>query len=250
MREEWKPLEFGDGKYDVSNTGRIRNNRTGQDVAQSISPSGLAVAALCYCGKHKTVSVPRLVAQHFLPNPEGLPIVTHIIDDDPTNNCVDNLKWISYRDITVRGTNKEVGVLDLAREPSKQYLKTVQRPVVVVMPDGEEKRFESTAEAARFLRVPQANVYACVAGIIAHVRRHRLYYADIDDESYKSRQLSRPMHRQKRRVAVTNKETGERKVFDTEMAAAEYTGLCNSSIGKIARGKQRSKKYIVEFVDE
>jgi len=249
MKEEWKPVEFGDGKYDVSNTGRVRNNRTGQDATQRISPSGLAVVALYYNRKHTTVSVPRLVAQSFLPNPEGLPIVTHI-DDDPMNNHVDNLKWIPYKDIAVRGTNKEINVLDLARGPAKQYLETVQRPVIVVMPDGKEKRVESIAEAARFLHVPQGNAYACVSGKTAHVKGYRLYYADVDDESYKARQLGKPIHRPKRKVAVTNKETGEKNIFDTEMAAAEFTGLCNSSIGKIARGKQRSPKYIVEFVDE
>lgn len=41
--------------------------------------------------------VHRLVAQTFIPNPDNLPIVLHL-DNDPSNNNLDNLKW---------GTKKE-----------------------------------------------------------------------------------------------------------------------------------------------
>lgn len=39
----------------------------------------------------------RLVARHFLPNPDNLPQVNHK-DCDKSNNCVENLEWISRRD--------------------------------------------------------------------------------------------------------------------------------------------------------
>lgn len=39
----------------------------------------------------------RLVAEHFIPNPNGLPEVNHI-DCDKSHNFVDNLEWISRRD--------------------------------------------------------------------------------------------------------------------------------------------------------
>jgi len=43
-------------------------------------------------GKGKTFSVHRLVAKAFIDNPDGLPEVNHI-DEDRTNNNVDNLEW-------------------------------------------------------------------------------------------------------------------------------------------------------------
>jgi len=39
----------------------------------------------------------RLVAEHFIPNPEGLPQVNHI-DGNRHNNIVDNLEWCCSRD--------------------------------------------------------------------------------------------------------------------------------------------------------
>lgn len=50
-------------------------------------------------GKTKTVLVHRLMAQVFLPNPLGLPVVRHL-DDDRSNNTLGNLAWGTHAENT------------------------------------------------------------------------------------------------------------------------------------------------------
>lgn len=47
-------------------------------------------------GKQRLVSVSRLVAIAFLPNPENLPQINHI-DGDPSNNSLENLEWCTAK---------------------------------------------------------------------------------------------------------------------------------------------------------
>lgn len=44
-------------------------------------------------GKHKKVH--RLVAETYIPNPNNLPCINHI-DENPTNNNIDNLEWCDH----------------------------------------------------------------------------------------------------------------------------------------------------------
>lgn len=47
--------------------------------------------------RNKLVSVHRLVAEAFLPNPQNLPHVNHI-DRNRRNNGATNLEWVTHKD--------------------------------------------------------------------------------------------------------------------------------------------------------
>lgn len=80
----------------------------------------------------KTHFVHRLVALAFLPNPNNLPVVNHI-DEDPTNNCVSNLEWTTYRGNAQHSNGKPIVQCDLDGNIIKEWAsaKEVQRELKI-----------------------------------------------------------------------------------------------------------------------
>ena len=56
--------------------------------------NGYVYSHLCHKGKEKTILNHRLVALHYIPNPENYSDVDHI-DSNKQNNDINNLRWCS-----------------------------------------------------------------------------------------------------------------------------------------------------------
>ena len=97
-QEQWKPIKGYEGKYDVSNFGRVRSYYKGLHIkTQRINNCGYCYVKLYVKGKRqKMARVHRLVAEAFIPNPDNLSDVNHK-DMNKTNNHVSNLEWSSHR---------------------------------------------------------------------------------------------------------------------------------------------------------
>lgn len=141
--EIWKDIENFNGKYQVSNLGRVKSlsryrrgkNSTMVFVKERIlkgkkDKDGYIEFGLCI-GEHKKMKYyrgHRLVAEAFIPNPNNYPIINHIneIKDD---NRVENLEWCSY---------------------SYNATYSIGRKVLQIKPNGEiVKEWESIAEASK-----------------------------------------------------------------------------------------------------
>lgn len=84
---QWQDVRGYEGRYQVSSSGELRKtdgSRVGQQQGRYMQAR--------LSGPRRTVSVHRLVAEAFLPNPQSLPVVNHI-DCNPHNNSVENLEW-------------------------------------------------------------------------------------------------------------------------------------------------------------
>ena len=105
MKEEWRDVIDYEGKYLVSNTGKIKsvprsvvrsNGRRytvkSRILETSIDSGGYERAALSGAGKLKTIKVHREVAKAFLSRDGDREEVNHI-DGVKTNNNVTNLEW-------------------------------------------------------------------------------------------------------------------------------------------------------------
>lgn len=102
MNEIWKDIEGYEGLYQVSNLGNIKsfcNNKTIILKQTNICKYGHKKVTLCKNGVKKVMTVHRLVAKAFIPNPDNKPEIDHI-DTNPSNNRVDNLRWVTSKENT------------------------------------------------------------------------------------------------------------------------------------------------------
>ena len=104
MKEVWKYIKDY-SKYEVSNLGRIRNRKNYKVLRTVFDKLGYERITLPSDknGNIEILSVHRLVAKAFIPNPDNFPCVNHK-DENPSNNCVDNLEWCTYSYNTNYGT--------------------------------------------------------------------------------------------------------------------------------------------------
>lgn len=80
--------------YTISNYGEVFLIKNGLKRKTSITRAGYALITLSKNAVKKTFLLHRLVAEHFVPNPENKEEVNHI-DGNKLNNKASNLEWVS-----------------------------------------------------------------------------------------------------------------------------------------------------------
>jgi hypothetical protein len=100
--EEWKDIPGYEGQYFASTLGRIKSLfRINKDESKAIrevilkprfKKDGYAMTALYKHGDRKDLSIHRVIALTFIPNPENKRTVNHK-DGNVANNAVYNLEW-------------------------------------------------------------------------------------------------------------------------------------------------------------
>jgi len=164
---------------EVSNLGRVRtldmvvvsNGRgtypvKGRVLKQSKDSYGYPGLSIKVDGKWTTKKVHRLVAQTFISNTNGFPMVNHK-DGNRANNHIDNLEWctVSYNN-----------------QYREKFGKALGRPVYAVkLKTSEVYRFCSQSEASRELGISQTSINFVIKGKLKQTSGY--WFINADDKA-------------------------------------------------------------------
>lgn len=104
--------------------------------------------------------VHRLIAELFLENPNKLPDVNHI-DEDKSNNCLDNLEWCSRQYNENHGTKK---IRELSTKTEKQCINGRKSICQYDLHGNFIKNYDSLMQASSENNISIGNISSVING--------------------------------------------------------------------------------------
>lgn len=151
------PIKGYEGLYYITRDGRIYNSHN-LEMKLSKNANGYNIITLSKNNVSHTYIVHRLVAETFLPNPDGLPCVNHK-DENKANNYVNNLEWCSVSYNNNYGTRQE-------RVSKAQQNNFRSKKIGQYSLDGQlVKIWPSTGEVQRQLNYDKSNIQKVARGV-------------------------------------------------------------------------------------
>ena len=160
MKEEWRDIKGYEGLYQISNLGRIKSlkDNHGKYREKILKPGN---------SKGKLFKIHRLVAIHFIENPNNYPEVNHK-DENPINNHVNNLEWCTAEYNVNYGTRNK-----RASEKLKGSKNPKARKVQCITTG---KKFNTIREAGEYYGLSQSitdvNITKCCQGKVKSAGKH------------------------------------------------------------------------------
>lgn len=146
--------------YMIDENGNVFNKTTNKYLKGSIGENGYKYYRLSQNNHKKMYYAHRLVAEHFLNNPNNFPVVNHI-DGNKLNNNINNLEWVTYSENTKHWKDNS----NVIRRQTEYYQKD--------LPNEIWKEFE--------------NYYVSSLGRIRHKEKNNLLKPSITCGYYKIR---------------------------------------------------------------
>lgn len=137
QKEIWLPIKGFDGRYEISNLGRVKSlsgkmwgrKPKGERILSPVLNNGYYRFLLYANGRRSIKSVHRVVAEAFIVKPESKCQVNHI-NGIKTDNRVENLEWVTAKENIVHA--HRTGLTNVAKgsRVHGSKLKEEQIPVI------------------------------------------------------------------------------------------------------------------------
>ena len=175
MDERWKPLD-PQHKYWISDHARVWSSDSGHFLkVKPMDDHGHLGVCLYYDGLCKYRYIHRLVAENFIPNPDGHPIVRHL-NDRPCDNERDNLAWGTQKD-NIHDAMRNGTAYTLSNKDRRKSYDITRTPILATHLDsGRTFEFYRQGEAGRLLGIPQANIWKVLNGHRPHAGGYYFEY--------------------------------------------------------------------------
>ena len=169
--EIWRDIHGYEGKYQVSNYGRIKSLYTNKLKKATIKNWGYKCVDLYLNGKRENKTIHRLVAMTFIPNPNGYKVINHI-DGNKLNNNVNNLEWCtqSYNIKHSYDNNLHIPTIEKAINSRKRKILCHQN----------NKKYNSIIEAAKDLNLNTGKICEVCKGTRNHTKGYTFEYIKED----------------------------------------------------------------------
>lgn len=141
--------------YLIYEDGRVYTKKYNRFLTQRNHNKGYYEIKLSKNGKEKIFKLHRLIALHYIPNPENKPCIDHI-NRDRKDNRIENLRWATcsenQQNTIVRASNK-LGIKNIHYDKihnKYKYKKILNKKL-------EVKYFKTLEEAIEYKRVFELN---------------------------------------------------------------------------------------------
>lgn len=195
MDSQWRNVVGFENEYMISSNGEVYSILRKRLIKPKISPVGYLRVCLCRNGEHRYTFVHRIVAEAFIPNPEGKPTVNHK-NEIKTDNRAENLEWMTVKENNNYGTRNQrarehtdykargIDYYAIARKHDYRNMNNNQKtPVVQIDREGKAiKIYSGIGEAAREMNVSTAHIWECANNKRRTCKGYRWKYAEANDD--------------------------------------------------------------------
>lgn len=95
-----------EGLYGITSCGKVWSYKSQRFLTPCDAGYGYMVVCLRKDGKQTNKRLHRLVAEAYLPNPNGLTDINHK-DENKTHNYLNNLEWLNHKENCNYGSRNE-----------------------------------------------------------------------------------------------------------------------------------------------